>query len=1838
MAALRMLGLCVMLLVASAAAQRIHVDKTSLTVSEGFYEVITFTLDEPIICTTQDGECAVVIEVQNPHPNQVAIDNCIIKWDWQDWHQPRTLVIRAVEDFVDDGTFEGMIVTDPAISRSEYYKNYNAADIVIKTRPRRSAQCSGTGDPHYHTFDRKYWHIVDAGRYVLYKTRSRTFEVQVQTRAYPARHCAFAAREDNDVVVVWACNGNPVVRRSCGSDECRRGGFPKLSIRGSSRRANYYVEFKSGAMVRADTQPYYMSMYLTAPGRDFNDVEGVCGNFDGNPNNDAPVYYARSVNQLWSSQRPSYDLFAWYPSPSPPSPPPRSYEECTYEEPPFVRPILNRPDAEDITSFIKDLNLNDVIDNEDVVIGGSSVDESLNAMDRNLAVAQCDDVISNSHVVAVCQNNLPGFDFTAYIEDCADDLAETSNVDFIEDALEALERDCAERASRDLNTWETDENENPVEPNKEIQTNICPSQCNNRGTCDEGICTCDEGFLGFDCSIDTNARPVITSLVKPFCDTKGINECTGRLSVIGEGFWNSDKLRCRFGDMETDAFFLGSMEVACAVPNKVHSGSDEETAVVQVTVDGDNWSESQEFVFTWYDGVCQVCNAHGCGPNPESCTIDGTCYHNTAPNSDNICQQCDPSTSVTEWTWTYQNHEECGPSFPKGTPTVTVVGGAEAGDVIYTVDASNSKVAADTSNVITYSLTGGDGLFAISNDGVITAAQAFNVLDLDVTFNNFLSIVATDSAGNEATTGIVIDAVAENVDPYFSDSYSVEVPEDVQVGSVIISVQAQDRNEDDSLTYSWFSTEEGYGDYFLIDETTGDVTVNRELDFEDRDLFTLVVRARDNGGQTHVTTLEVTVTDVAEAPNGVAIDSDSLEENSAPGTVVGTLSTQDPDDVDGTQSFTYSTSSSVFAIDGDKLVTAPGSSFDFEAGPTEYEVEVTTTDQDGLTFTDTLTVSIVDVNEKPYNVRLNIPGSEQGNFMIEESAPLDSIVGTIEKQDDDADQTVLCSLASTDNGHFEISGNNLVLIDQLDYEEDNEHMITVVCVDDGTPTLASDPVTFVIHVTNVDDGPSDFAFEGTDVSVPEDAQVGDVVARVVAVDVDGGDSAFDFSIVRGKFAVPNAPDCEAQQDGSVRCVVDLVLAEALDFETAEEETFTIEADSNGRVGSARLTIPVANVNEPVSAIQWADGVNTIPEDVDAGVLVGTLLPVDPDTTTMGVAYNFELLTNTDVFELVPLMASAGSSRRRRANDADAYGAEVRVKDPSALDYEDESKRSFTLSLRVTDNADTPVSSVVEATVEVTDAPLRLVTAPDFITVSENASVNTQVATVSLEGNDHAGVPYTITLVDDANGAFRLDGDKIVVNGALNFEVAQAHELTFEVDTQETPLPTFAVVVGVRNVDDAPVISIDSVMQEVNSDIRVGQTVFSVDATDEDGTGVDVQLEVSAGSLTRESLLLQVFGYRASTQSVFVRQTPSTAGLPLGTYHMRLVGTSGIGSTSVEFTITVFDDCRSNQCAATETCVDRFGSYDCCEGATCVNSADAGFDTRFDTTTTTTQAPSTSNSADTTTDENGNGPNGGNVDLSRTDASNSGASVGLIVGVVVGAICLIALVAVVVILAMRRRNDPGRLFLAAEEGSKTYMSNPTYRSPQEPVYAQADGRQTVAFVPGASNPLYEWYQPDMTRQECTDSLTDAPAGSFIVRDSKATPGWHMIGVRTESAVVHEKIKRGDDGMYELLPASNAPQPAFQDIPSLVYHYSEPRADVPFVLSASSLSNPMYAMSQNASTGQYAYAPGSAIPHDAAAPAVPIKEKERAAVEQVAAMDDGELYTNTTDAQAALHSSA
>jgi hypothetical protein len=105
---------------------------------------------------------------------------------------------------------------------------------------------------------------------------------------------------------------------------------------------------------------------------------------------------------------------------------------------------------------------------------------------------------------------------------------------------------------------------------------------------------------------------------------------------------------------------------------------------------------------------------------------------------------------------------------------------------------------------------------------------------------------------------------------------------------------------------------------------------------------------------------------VNHAPTGLSLSDNSVAENQASGTTVGTLSTTDQDAAD---TFTYSlvsgtgsSGNSAFTIQGNALKT--NTTFDFET-QNSYSILVRTTDSGGLSFDQPFTIDVTNVNEAP---------------------------------------------------------------------------------------------------------------------------------------------------------------------------------------------------------------------------------------------------------------------------------------------------------------------------------------------------------------------------------------------------------------------------------------------------------------------------------------------------------------------------------------------------------------------------------------------------------------------------------------------------------------------------------------------------------------------------------------------------------------------------------------------------------------------------------------------------------------------------------------------------------
>lgn len=99
-------------------------------------------------------------------------------------------------------------------------------------------------------------------------------------------------------------------------------------------------------------------------------------------------------------------------------------------------------------------------------------------------------------------------------------------------------------------------------------------------------------------------------------------------------------------------------------------------------------------------------------------------------------------------------------------------------------------------------------------------------------------------------------------------------------------------------------------------------------------------------------------------PTAITLSANSVAENSAAGTVVGTLGAVDADNASGHTFALVDDAGGRFALNGISLVVADGALLDYESAPS-HAVTVRVTDPDNHTFSQQLTVAVSNINEPP---------------------------------------------------------------------------------------------------------------------------------------------------------------------------------------------------------------------------------------------------------------------------------------------------------------------------------------------------------------------------------------------------------------------------------------------------------------------------------------------------------------------------------------------------------------------------------------------------------------------------------------------------------------------------------------------------------------------------------------------------------------------------------------------------------------------------------------------------------------------------------------------------------
>uniref|UniRef100_A0A8C5B9H0 Cadherin domain-containing protein n=1 Tax=Gadus morhua TaxID=8049 RepID=A0A8C5B9H0_GADMO len=463
---------------------------------------------------------------------------------------------------------------------------------------------------------------------------------------------------------------------------------------------------------------------------------------------------------------------------------------------------------------------------------------------------------------------------------------------------------------------------------------------------------------------------------------------------------------------------------------------------------------------------------------------------------------------------------------------------------------------------------------------------------LDREQHEHLSLVLTAVDGGEpqmsGTMQILISVLDVNDNaPVFTESvYKASIKEGAPLGTIVTTVTATDADDGEhgKITYSISRILGNTQGMFDVNKVNGDLTLSGNIDYEKARTFEINIRASDEGGLVDSCKLIVDVIDVNDNTPDIHIMSKSnvISEDAKPNTVVTMINIEDADSGengkvkcsinDDIPFALRSTSTNFFS-----LVTDSDLDREKESG---YNISVTCSDEGvpSLSSSVTIALQILDVND---NAPVFLKKTYEG-YIVENNVQGVSIF-TLNAIDADWNQNARVSYILEDsslNGvpvssYVSVSADSGVIhaVRSFDYEQIKDFQFCVKAQDGGSPPLSSNVSVKILIQDQNDNAPQVLYPVQTGGSlvaemVPRSSDVGYLVTKVVAVDVDSGQNAWlSYKLQK---ATDRALFEVGLQNGEIRTIRQVTDKDAV------KQRLTVIVEDNGQPSrSATVLVNVA---------------------------------------------------------------------------------------------------------------------------------------------------------------------------------------------------------------------------------------------------------------------------------------------------------------------------------------------------------------------------------------------------------------------------------------------------------------------------------------------------------------------------------------------------------------------------------------------------------------------------------------------------------------------------------------
>uniref|UniRef100_A0A8C5WCG8 Neural-cadherin-like n=1 Tax=Leptobrachium leishanense TaxID=445787 RepID=A0A8C5WCG8_9ANUR len=546
------------------------------------------------------------------------------------------------------------------------------------------------------------------------------------------------------------------------------------------------------------------------------------------------------------------------------------------------------------------------------------------------------------------------------------------------------------------------------------------------------------------------------------------------------------------------------------------------------------------------------------------------------------------------------------PFFTSSIYEATVTEGLPPGTFALQVSASDQDLGLN--GEITYSIledrSGDHALFHIDpNTGAIYTTAVF---DREAKASYLLEVKSSDGSesarpgkhgqpnSDTAYVRIFISDVNDNRPSFTQSTYYANVAEDRDVGSIVISVSANDPDEGMNANIRYQITSGNQGGVLDVDPETGAVFIFQPLNYEEVQVYELNVLASDGKWEDYATVILNVLNKNDEAPVFSLNEYQGrvVEELTELPIFVLQVSAKDPDyDEQGTIKYSLhgNGANNIFTIDERTGMVFAQKPLDREQHSLwRFVVLATDEEGDGLTGFADVIIYVEDVNDNAPQFVCAISNCT-GNVL--EHAPQNTTIlqmNAIDQDDKNEDFNAVLTYSILNNP-LDVSSQSLFRIDEssgaiytaygnLDREDTEIYHLLIEVKDGGGLTTTG---TATINVLDVNDHAPRFTQDTWEAVLLESSDINSIVLQVLAVDEDAEENAqLAFSITEGD------PDQVFSIDSNTKYKrAEIRLKKKLDYEVPQERRFNLTIkvqDSNfSSISHCLIELQDCNDHPPV---------------------------------------------------------------------------------------------------------------------------------------------------------------------------------------------------------------------------------------------------------------------------------------------------------------------------------------------------------------------------------------------------------------------------------------------------------------------------------------------------------------------------------------------------------------------------------------------------------------------------------------------------------------------------------